>query len=91
MNLVSFLNLYTFPVFRNEVVLEILRAFDRVVSWCKSRPLYNILCIVSLSDMSDNTVDCIYLIGIGVGARFVFMFVSTFVVRTIRPWSAVGR
>lgn len=41
--------------------------------------------------MTNNIIDGIFVIDIAVGSRSVYMFVSTFVVRSKRRWRAVGR
>lgn len=91
MNQVSLLFIHRFTVSSNKMLLDIFSGLARVVSRCISLPLYNVFCVVSLSNMSYNTMNCIFLIGIAVRARSVYLFVPTFVIWIIEWWGAVGK
>lgn len=56
-----------------------------------SMPSYNVLSFASLSYMSYNTIDCIFLIYISVAALSVYLFVSTFIDWLFRQWRAAGK
>lgn len=71
--------------------LDLLSRNPPVTGRCIFIPLYNVFCDVSLFYMSYNTIDCIFLIAIAVGARSVYVFLTPLVVESIRLHSAVGR
>lgn len=83
MNLVLLLFAHTFPVPSDKTLWHVFSWFICVVILCISIPSYNVLDVVSVSDMLYSTVDCIFFIVLTVGSCSVCLFVLTFVVWTI--------
>lgn len=60
---VLFLFAHMFPVFSSKCFWDVFREFDFVVGRCISIPPYNELRFISLSYISCNTIDCIFVTG----------------------------
>lgn len=54
-----------------------VHGFDCVFGLCILIPFFSVFCVVLIANMMGNFVDYMFLIGIAVGARSVYMFVST--------------
>lgn len=91
MNFVSHLFIHPFLLSSIEMLWDVFSRFDRVNHRCIFILLPNVPCAVLFSYELCSKINFIILTDIFVGARSVYLFVSTSVVCIFWRWSAVGR